>query len=76
MSSIERKVWIFKTAEVKPTREDSFGGYVLAMNAAGDWVPMYIDLVVNDPEWYIEWMQYPDLVQHRKMFGEVDDETD
>ena len=73
MSSIERKVWIFKTEEVKPKYEDSFDGFVLALSFCGDWHPTHYNIVAREPERWPEWMQYPDLVQHRRIFGGDDE---
>lgn len=69
MGSIERKVWIFKTAETLPAYEDSYNGMVLAMTVNGDWANKHIDFVIGAPAFYVKWMQYPNLADHIKEFS-------
>jgi hypothetical protein len=69
MGAIERRVWIFTTEDTKPSREDAdAGGYVIAMTSDGDWVSTTWRAVVNFPNMFIRWMQYPDLANHLKEF--------
>jgi hypothetical protein len=69
MSSIERRVWIFTTEDDKPTADDADAeGYLLAMDTLGNWTSTFWKAVVDFPDIFIRWMQYPDLVNHLKEF--------